>query len=76
MPKKPYNKLGADQEAVHAEDAINLILPLRVYLFIYFKEKVAPFNYLFSVIYAVFTCKLVVLDEQFIEVFCIRSKKN
>lgn len=47
MPKKPYNKLGADQEAVHAEDAINLILPLRVYLFIYFKEKVAPFNYLF-----------------------------
>lgn len=39
MPKKSHNKLGADQEAVHAEDAINLILPLRVYLFIYFKEK-------------------------------------
>ena len=38
MPKKSYNKLGADQEAVHAEDAINLILPLRVYLFILKKK--------------------------------------
>lgn len=49
MPKTPCNKLGADQEAVHAKDAINLILLLGVYFFIYFKQKVAPFNYfLFS----------------------------
>lgn len=76
MLNKSYNKSRADQEVVDAEDAINMILLLRVCLFSYvLKTKSGPLNY-FPLNHLCSVHMQYMLYEQCINFSCIKCKNK